>query len=296
MILSASRRTDIPAFYADWFIDKIKQGFVLVPDPLGLREKVARIKIEPVRVETNLLGGKTVTGNVDGIVFWTKNPRPLMDKLGELKDFKYYFLYTLNPYNETIEATVPPIQERIKTFQELSKTIGADYVIWRYDPILLTSTITPNWHFGQFETLARQLRGFTRVCKVSFLIGGDKNLRTPNTNEKHEILKRFAEIAHENEIELHACAEEIDFSKYGIKQSKCIDADLFEKLTGGKINTRQSGATRKHCGCMPCVDIGVYNTCKHGCVYCYANGFYAPRKQGKGGEIYDRKTERVFKY
>jgi len=303
MILSVSRRTDIPALYSDWFFDRVKEGFVLVPSPLFDNGKIARIKIEPVKVEKNVLGGKEVSGNVDGIVFWTKNPKPMMERLDELNDFLYYFHFTLNPYDEKIEINLPPLGERINTFQELSNKIGANKVIWRYDPILLNNDISIKWQTEQFEYLAKQLNGYTKNCMVSFLIPGKrKDIRPPNSGEQNLILKHFSQIAQANGIQLHTCALKDDWGKYGIKKAKCIDPELFEKLLDAKVKTKRLDGTRKNCGCMPCVDIGIYNTCRQDCIYCYANGFYGYRGEPKSmldkldGEIYDRKTERVFEY
>jgi len=308
MILSVSRRTDIPAFYSDWFFDRIKEGFFVVPNPFINDGKVAKIKVEPVRIETNLLGGREVTGNVDGIIFWTKNPRPMLARLNELDKWfggrrLYYFHYTLNAYDEKLEANVPLLAERIKTFQELSKTIGAERVIWRYDPILLNKDIDVDWHVKQFESLTKQLKGYTTSCMIAFLIPGKcKTIYTPNAMQRDEILQHFARITQENGIQLYACALENKWSQYGIKQAHCTDPELFARLTGGKVKTKRLDGQRKHCGCMPCVDIGIYNTCTHGCIYCYANGFYAYRGEPKSmldpldGEVYDRKTERIFEY
>jgi hypothetical protein len=303
MILSVSRRTDIPALYADWFLDRVKEGFVLCANPFFPCGKVAKIKIEPVRVTQNLLGGKEITGNVDGIIFWTKNPRPMITRLNEISDFKYYFHFTLNPYDETIEKNVPPLDERVKTFQELSKMIGTERVVWRYDPILLSKDIDIAWHLKQFEDICKHLSGFTNCCHTSFLIGKHKDFYTPNYSQQHEIMREFSKIAKVNKIQLYACAQKQDWSQYGVKASRCTDPELFLRINGAtRVKTKRLDGQRKHCGCMPCVDIGVYNTCKHGCVYCYANGFYAYRGEPKSmldkidGEIYERKTERVFGY
>jgi len=303
MILSVSRRTDIPALYSDWFFDRVKEGFTLVSNPFFFNDKIAKIRIESVRVETNLLGGKEVTGNVDGIIFWTKNPKPMMARLDELKEFKYYFHYTLTAYDESIEINVPALDERIKTFQELSKMTSPDQVIWRYDPILLNKDIDVNWHLKQFESLAKQLSGYTKSCMTAFLIPGKrKDICTLNYSQQDEILKQFAEISRANGIQLHTCAQKHDWSEYGIKKAQCTDPELFAKLTGGKVKTKRKDGQRKDCGCMPCVDIGIYNTCTHNCIYCYANGFYGYRGEPKSmldkldGEIYERKTERIFDY
>jgi hypothetical protein len=301
MILSASRRTDIPALYADWFFDRLKDGYFLVPSPFIAQKKIAKVKVEPVKIETNILGGKTVSGNIDGIVFWTKNPKPMLTRLGELKDYMYCFLFTLNAYDKSIESDLPPFDERIKSFQDLSRMIGADRVIWRYDPILLSKSISVDWHLTQFENLAKQLNGFTKICKISFLIGKHNDICTPNYDEKIKLVQNIARIAKENNIQVEACAEYLDFAKYGIKPSKCIDPDLFSKLLNAKPKSfKKDSGQRKNCGCMPCVDIGIYNTCKNGCIYCYANGFYAYRGEPKSmydkqdGEIYERKIESSF--
>jgi len=303
MVLSVSRRTDIPALYADWFLDRVKDGFVLTANPFFPCGKVARVQIEPVRVTENLLGGKEITGNVDGIIFWTKNPRPMFERLHELDEFKYYFHFTLNPYDEKIEINVPPLDERIETFKELSEKIGKEKAIWRYDPILMSKDHDIEYHLKNFEELAKQLSGYATSCMISFLIPGkNKSIWTPSHIQRDEILKRFAQVTRENGMQLYACALKDDWSKYGIKKAQCTDPELFAKLTGGKVKTKRLDRQRKNCGCIPCVDIGVYNTCTHDCVYCYANGFYGYRGEPKSmldeldGEIYERKTERIFEY
>ena len=150
MILSVSRRTDIPAFYSDWFFKQLDQGFVLVPNPIA-HEKIAKIALKLLKiesVETNLLGEKKVetSGNIEGIVFWTKNPKPMLNKMEKLKDFAFYFLYTLNAYPKKIEANLPPLEERIESFKILSKYCP---VIWRYDPIRAVIKIYTNLVFGK---------------------------------------------------------------------------------------------------------------------------------------------------
>ena len=311
MLLSVSRRTDIPAFYCDWFFDCLEQGYVLVPNPIN-PSKVARIplkKFEITSVSTNLIGDKIVEtkGNVEGIVFWSKNPRPMLNKIEKLDGFTYYFLYTLNAYPSHIEGGLPPLEERINTFKELSKHCP---VIWRYDPILLADSVDVNWHLEKFKFLCESLKGYTKHCKISFVIesysGCSKNVHAPSEKEKHIILENFSLIAKENGIQIEACAESGDWSKYGILPSKCIDGEIFEKLLTEKykdlglkvvgINDKLDGQ-RKNCGCMPAVDIGRYDTCKHKCNYCYARKktpttmYEIPQ-----GEIYERKTELEFEY
>ena len=154
MILSVSRRTDIPAFYSDWFFNRMKEGFVYVRNPMNIHQ-VSRITLSPEVV--------------DCIVFWSKNPRPMLDRLGELKDYMYYFQYTINAYDQGLEAGVPRKEGIINTFKVLSEAIGPKRVIWRYDPILLTETLDKDYHINYFEELAKRLEGYTNTCVISFV-------------------------------------------------------------------------------------------------------------------------------
>ena len=309
MILSVSRRTDIPAFYSDWFFDCLKHGFVLVPNPINPK-KIAKIplqKFEITNVSTNLVGDKTVEtkGNIEGIVFWSKNPQPLLDRIDELKDYVFYVLYTLNAYPNWIENGLPNLEERITTFKELSKHCP---VIWRYDPILFAKGIDLNWHIKNFKFLCESLKGYTEHCKISFVIesysGCSKDVHAPREEEKNMLLSKFSQIAKENNIKIEACAENGDWSKYDIGKSKCIDGEIFERILTDKYSSLdvhfkrkndKIDGQRKNCGCMPAVDIGRYDTCRHGCNYCYArkgkqNSMYSLLQ----GEIYDKKTELEF--
>lgn len=311
MILSVSRRTDIPAFYSDWFFKKLEEGFVLVPNPINL-SKIAKVKLEPLKIRsitTNFLGERAVEmqGTIEGIVFWTKNPRPMLDKMDKLKEYKYYFLYTLNPYPQHIEANLPTLKERIESFKELSKHCP---VIWRYDPILLADGIDVSWHINQFENLCKELKGYTKHCKISFVIesykGCSNSVYAPTLQQKHEILLTFSKIAKENDIQIEACAEGGDWSKYEIVPSKCIDGEIFEEMLTEKFKEQEIIVKRKnnkldgqrrHCCCMPSIDIGRYDTCRHGCNYCYARKS-TPKSMLDNliGEIYDRKVELEFEY
>jgi hypothetical protein len=353
MILSVSRRTDIPAFYSNWFFEQLANGFVLVPNPIN-PVKVAKIKLEPAKIkniETNLLGDKKIEmqGNVEGVVFWTKNPKPMIDKFEKyykncqniakntqkndnikqnlIKNSQNslekaetglaifmenllpatYFLYTLNPYPKNIEANLPPLEERIESFKKLSKYCP---VIWRYDPILLADGIDVQWHKKQFEKLCKELNGYTKHCKISFVIetykGCSNTVHAPNECQKHEILSAFSKIAKENNIQIEACAESGDWSEYNILPSKCIDGEIFEQLLSQKYekqgivarrkNNKLDGQ-RKNCGCMPAIDIGRYDTCRHGCNYCYARKSTPKSMLDEPvGEIYERKTELEFEY
>jgi len=310
MILSVSRRTDIPAFYSDWFFKCLEQGFVLVPNPINPK-KVAKVplkKFEIKNVSSNLIGDKKVQseGNIEGIVFWSKNPRPLLNQIQKLNDYVFYFLYTLNAYPGWIEAGLPPLEDRIKTFKELSKYCP---VIWRYDPILFADGIDSAWHIENFEYLCKNLKGYTKHCKISFVIesysGCSKSVHAPREEDKDILLSKFSEIARKNCIQIESCAECGDWSKFGILPSKCIDGEIFEELLSQKYQSfgltfkrknNKIDGQRKNCGCMPAIDIGRYDTCNHKCNYCYARKTTLSTMYDiPQGDIYDRKTELQFK-
>jgi hypothetical protein len=306
MILSVSRRTDIPALYVDWFFRQLGQEYVLVPNPMNTR-KIQKIALQPVKIGTNVLGGVEVSGNVDGIVFWSKNPQPLLDRIDELEDFKFYFQYTLNAYGGQFEPGIPPLDERIKTFQELSTHCP---VVWRYDPIFLGSGITIEWHKQQFEHIARKLSGCTDRCMIKCLRDRFSGIVTPTTSQIVEIATSLAAIGKKYGIEVQTCAEIVNLEQFGIRQGKCTDPAIFEKLLGNvTLKTKKLDGQRKNCRCIPCVDIGVYDTCSNGCTYCYARHSVFAKATTTAcankmkdqytiadGEIYDRKTERIFEY
>ena len=265
MIISASRRTDIPAFYSDWFIERIREGYVLVRNPLNVHQ-VSKIKLTP--------------DVVDFIVFWTKNPEPLLDKLKELQDYNYYFQFTLNSYDTDIEEFVPNKGKYvISTFKKLSDKIGKEKVIWRYDPILLNDKYSIVYHLENFEKLAKQLSDYTEKCTISFVDlykKTEKNLKSTNLipfddEIIRDIAKELVSIAQQYNLKMDTCAEKIDLSDIGIEHAHCIDAELMERLTNYQYCLNKDKNQRKECGCAESIDIGAYNTCKNGCKYCYAN-------------------------
>jgi hypothetical protein len=295
MILSVSRRTDVPAFFCDWFFDRLRGGEVLVPSPFVRDGKTAKIGLVPAKVETNVLGSVEIAGNIEGIVFWTKNPSSMLCRLGELGSIPYYFQFTLNPYEKKYELSLPPLEERINTFIELSKFCP---VIWRYDPIFLTKTITPEWHIEQFKKLAKKLQKSTKTCVINTLIGRFLDAYCPNAKEVTFIAEGFVKMGKEYGIEVKSCAEIISLESVGVKPTKCIDPEIFESLIGFKVKKgKLKGASRNGCNCMQSIDIGVYDTCTNGCVYCYAKkGAQKSLEEIPGNEIYDRKTDLVFDY
>lgn len=265
MIISASRRTDIPTYYSDWFYKRIKEGFVYVRNPMNIHQ-ISNVSLSP--------------DVIDGIVFWTKNPRPMMDRLDLLKDYMYYFQFTVNSYSQDIESNIPNKNDVIiPAFQELSNLIGPDRVIWRYDPILLSQKYSVEYHIRYFEEIAKRLSGYTKKCIISFVDlyrntqnnTKDLGLLPLEANTMYEIAKRLVEIASKYGIVIESCAEKVNLEQFGIEHGHCIDCNLFEKLLGYNLNLDKDKNQREECGCMASIDIGMYNTCKNGCKYCYAN-------------------------
>ena len=265
MIISASRRTDIPAYYSEWFFNRIKEGFLYVRNPMNIHQ-VSKIKLTP--------------DVVDFIVFWTKNPAPMLDRLNELKDYPYYFQFTVTSYGQDIETNVPSkASVIIPTFQKLSDKIGKEKVIWRYDPILLNSKYTKGYHYENFEKLAKSLSDYTEKCTISFLDFYSKTERNmkgemilPFTSADYDdIARNLSDIARSYGLKMDTCAEMIDLDKYGIAHAHCIDANSIERISNYKFKLSKDKNQRKECGCVESIDIGAYNTCKNGCKYCYAN-------------------------
>ncbi|MDR1095197.1 MAG: DUF1848 domain-containing protein [Spirochaetaceae bacterium] len=264
MIMSASRRTDIPAFYSDWLFHRIREGSVWVQNPFNARQ-AREIKISPA--------------TVDGMVFWSKNPEPMLDKLDSLKDFAYYFQFTLNSYLADAEANLPPLSKRRDTFMRLSDKIGPEKIIWRYDPVLLNDAYTPAYHIDQFGETAGKLRGYTRKTVFSFIdfykktetAAKKRGIRALAADDKNDIAAHFAAIARSCDLLIETCAEDIDLSKYGIAHGRCVDGELLSAISGNPVHIAQDKNQRPACGCAASVDIGMYDSCPHGCAYCYAN-------------------------
>lgn len=264
MILSVSRRTDIPNYYGDWFYNRIKEGFVYVRNPMNFQQ-VSRIELSPEVV--------------DCIVFWTKNPEPMMERLKELSSYPYYFQFTLTGYGKEIEPGVPHKKEKmIPVFQKLSEKIGKHRVIWRYDPVIFTGTYTPEYHLKAFEQIAGALNGYTHKCVISFgdiYVKNKKNMEAMGAYEADtpvlmDFSKKISKIAKANGMTVGSCSEMIDLSGCGIAHNSCIDKALIEEIIGCKIKASKDKNQRPECGCVESIDIGTYDTCKNGCRYCYA--------------------------
>ncbi len=263
MILSVSRRTDIPALYADWFFRRLSKGFACVRNPMNPHQ-VSRISLKPE--------------DVDGIVFWTKNPIPMLDRLCLLDNYPYYFQFTLTSYGRDTETNLPSKNDvLIPAFRRLSEMLGRHRVVWRYDPIFLSEHYTVEYHIRYFAKIAERLADCTEKCTVSFLDyykNTRKNapeIRPPDDGEIRTLISAFAETSKHVGITLDTCAEEADLSEYGVSHASCIDAERLSRIAGKTIPAPPDGNQRKACGCRKAVDIGAYNTCVNGCRYCYAN-------------------------
>lgn len=267
MILSCSRRTDIPAFYSEWFMNRLREKSVCVVNPFNSNQ-ISRILLSPEVI--------------DCIVFWTKNPKPLMSYLNEIDTlgYKYYFQFTITPYQKDIESGISDKSEIIETFVKLSQRIGKEKIIFRYDPIIITDKYDLEYHVKAFRKLCAKLRPYTDKVIISFVDmyrKNKKNLEQHSIQEMNndvilEIASKLKAIADENKLLMETCAESIELSQLGIAHGKCIDGELIERITGYKVlNKDKRDANREYCGCMQCIDIGQYDTCLYKCAYCYAN-------------------------
>jgi len=263
MILSVSRRTDIPAFYSAWFINRLKSEFLCMK---GYNNRISEVALSP--------------NNIECIVFWTKNPEMMLEYLDVIDalGYKYYFQFTVTSYDTSIEVNVPKKSGIITTFKKLSDKIGPNRVIWRYDPILITDKFNIYYHMKWFTHIASALYGYTNKCVISFvdMYGKCKrnlegiNVQQIDHSTKELLVETLATVARSLNITVETCSENIS-SNTGVKNGKCIDDVLISKITGTLLHLGKDPSQRSKCGCVKSVDIGVYNTCKHGCKYCYAN-------------------------
>jgi DNA repair photolyase len=276
MIISASRRTDIPACYADWFMMRVREGYFYRVNPFNSRQ-VSSFSLKPE--------------DVDAVCFWTKNPRPLMRHLDELnaRGLNYYFQFTLNPYDTVFEPNVPPLQERIDTMVELAGRIGRERVVWRYDPVILTSATPVPWHLEQAEQIAGKVSAATGRLVFSYydfygrgegrlnrtLAGSGITLEDITAPEHAELLEQvargFKEIAGRHSLQIFSCSERADLAAIGIRHGACVDGALVRELFGVAASAKKDKNQREACNCVESVDMGFYNSCPFHCAYCYAN-------------------------
>ncbi|MFH0958565.1 MAG: DUF1848 domain-containing protein [Pseudomonadota bacterium] len=271
-IISASRRTDIPAFHAEWVVSRFRERSVQVVNPFN--RKVREQSLSP--------------DDVAAIVFWTKNAEPIARHLDEISDMghDFTFLYSINNYPSIVELNVPKMSQTIRTLEKLAESYGSKVFRWRYDTIILTESLNRSWHMKNFSNLCGIMGSFVDECIFSFCdyYGKTKrNLekllpdhREPDCEESVAIALELAEIAADSGIKLLSCAH--DFLAVGpIGRARCIDPDFLKQIVRSDhrklfLDETPARPTRKDCGCVASVDIGSYNTCFHGCAYCYATG------------------------
>lgn len=275
VIISASRATDIPAFYSDWFFDRLHKGYVRWRNPFNGKDSYVSFE------------------NTRFIVFWSKNPEPLIPHLSKLRELGIgcYIQFTLNDYErEVIEPNVPALRIRIDAFKRLVDTLGEGSVVWRFDPLVLTDNISEEHLLEKIANIAGQLKGYAEKLVFSFAdiaaykkVGRNLNNIGINYREwDNESMLNFAEkLSRLNAswgFKIATCSEPISLEQYGVEHNRCIDPELIARLTTHDallqnflFNTRSDNGQRRHCGCILSKDIGAYNTCPHGCAYCYAN-------------------------
>ena len=261
MILNTGTRTDIPAFYSKWFLNRIEEGYVLSKNPYN--NQIYKYNFDP----------KTV----DVICFCSKNPKPLVRNLDRLTDYRQFWFTTINPYDNDIEVNVPSYKKVMKTFKELSEIVGINGVSWRYDPIFITEKYNLDFHIDKFEEMASELCQYTSDCTISFIDLYQKVLRNfpeasdVTTEERLIIGENFARVADEYGIQMKTCVEGTLLDQFGFDSSGCMTQQVLEKAIGNNLKVPKGKYHNRECNCLMGRDIGLYNTCMHGCKYCYAN-------------------------
>ena len=265
MIIQTGSRTDIPAFYADWFANRIREGFVYVRNPYNMTY-VTKFMLNP--------------SIVDLISFCTKNPEPMLKYLELLRPYGMYWYVTITGYGRDIEPNVPGIAEVIESFKRLSEFAGIDSMGWRYDPIFLDEKYTTEYHLEKFEEIAAALDGYTNTSVISFIDiyqKVKKNFPEAKAIEKAERLflgENMVRIAGQHGMVLRPCAEGNELEQFGADCSGCMTQAIYEKAVHNTMVFPKGKSARASCKCFLGNDIGMYNTCLHMCRYCYANYDY----------------------
>lgn len=263
MILFVSGRCDIPAFYSEWFFQRLKEGYVDVRNPYN-EHQISRILLNKEMI--------------DCILFCTKDPRKLLLRLDEIP-FPYLFHVTLTGYHTDIEPGVKDKKSILEAVKQLSARIGKDRVIIRYDPILLNNRYDAHYHGKAFEALCQKLNGYVDTYILSFVDlykntrkhAGQIGLKVLGEQEMYSVAKAISPIITKYKVKVQTCAEEIDLSMYGITKGNCIDREDLHRRLGNQLRLPIGKSVRTQCDCLPSVDIGDYNACPHYCAYCYAN-------------------------
>jgi len=272
MIISASRRTDIPAFYSDWLLRRLREQYCVVKNPFNPRQ-ATRISLAPADVEA--------------IAFWTRDARPLLPHLPELDacGYRYFFLYTLTGYPRAFEPHTPAVSDAVETMRRLAEMIGPARVIWRYDPLLFSALTPLAYHLEQFARLAGALQGTVQRVVISLMDyyrgvgarfacleaqGITMQVLSPESAEFAKLMRGLSACAQAHEMEIVSCAEPIDLQPFGIATGKCLDDGYLHRVFNINVAPKKDPNQRPACGCVVSKDIGMYGSCLHGCVYCYA--------------------------
>ena len=262
MIINTGQRTDIPAFYADWFANRLKEGFVCVRNPYNPNQ-VSRYRLDPEVV--------------DCIAFCTKNPAPMFPYMDLLKNYGQYWYVTITPYAKDIEPNVPDKHKLLEDFKELSKIVGINSIGWRYDPILLSDRYTKEYHLRAFEQMAKTLKGYTNTVVISFVdlypkvVRNFPEVRRVTKTDRLELGEAIIKIAADCGMTVKPCAEGDELAQFGADCSGCMKISDYEAAIGSRLNAPKTKGARAECACYLSCDIGAYNTCLHLCRYCYAN-------------------------
>ena len=262
MILNTGLRTDIPGFFSEWFYNRIDDGFVYVRNPY------AKNQIYSYRLDPEL---------IDCIIFCTKNPKPMFENLEKIDKFNQYWHITITPYEKEIEPNVPPMNDVLESFKYLSKKLGKENVTLRYDPIFINEKYTLEKHIESFEYIINSLSGYTTEAIISFIDLYEKTKRNfpkareVTKDERLKLGKEFAQIGKKNNIIIKTCVEGTELDKFGIDSSGCMTKEVIERAINKNLNIPKQKARNGECYCLLNNDIGEYNTCGHGCLYCYAN-------------------------
>ena len=262
MILNTGLRTDIPGFFSEWFYNRIDEGFVYVRNPYA-KNQIYSYKLDPELI--------------DCMIFCTKNPRPMLKNLEKIDNFNQYWHITITPYEKEIEPNVPPVDDVLESFKYLSKRLGKENVTLRYDPIFINEKYTLEKHIESFEYIINSLSGYTTEAIISFIDLYEKTKRNfpkareVTKDERLKLGKEFAQIGKKNNITIKTCVEGTELDKFGIDSSGCMTKEVIERAINKNLNIPKQKARNGQCYCLLNNDIGEYNTCNHGCVYCYAN-------------------------
>ena len=262
MIIHTGMRTDIPAFYTPWLLGRLQEGFVLVRSPYD-PQTLTRYDLSP--------------SLVDLLCLCSKNPAPLLDHMDALKRYETYWHVTITPYGPEIEPGLPDKRNVIRTFQELSRKVGPDRVVWRYDPIFVDEVYTEGRHLEAFAKMARALEGYTRVCIISFIDLYAKvrrnfpQVREVETRQRIELGREMVRIAAGCGMTLRTCSEGDELAAWGADCRGCMTREVYEQALGRRLIFPRQSSGRKGCACWLGADIGAYDSCGHFCRYCYAN-------------------------